>query len=713
MTGLVNADGRVRGVELPSETIDADTVVLAAGSWSPEIAAQVGVSIPLQPAKGYSATIDNYEGAPTLPVLVKERRVIVTPLEKRLRFGGTLELTGYDDSIHRARYDAVVRGGREVLKTPPPMENEEAWSGLRPVTPDGLPIIDRARNVDGLIVATGHAMLGFTQSPITGKLVAELANDEAPSVPLHPFSAGSLLNLPLIVFVLAQSISEVRVEGNVRVSDETIRTHAAVDSRGELPGAFRRLWDTGLFEDVRFELDETALRIIVVEKPLLRSIRFEGDRLPEDDLRENLGLRANQPFGEEERLAATELTQELLGGDVVVRVDAAPHSNGWVDVVVRVETSDAPTIERIRFEGNEAVDARELRREMASKEKSWTTWITGSDELDEAKLNEDVTRIESMYHARGYLDAVATKDVSGTTVTIPIYEGRRYFLESVDVEPGPLLTRDGRREVAAPRRRPLRRECGRCARREIGTHVSERRLPRRQRAPRAHDRGSRPRSAEARRRRRVAPPSGNDHVSWERSASRSRSPAVPRSRRIRTVQPGTRRARGLVVDTARDHRGRASGGRLFDEPRPRRRDLLDPRSGSLRVLGGRRRERTPRRIGQRSIHREEPPRPGRRVEARRRRRKPPAKRGCRIPRPVDPRPASLFRGRFRAHGYHVSRRHEPRHARSRGPRWRPAGPATPVRRRVPLRRLHVGLDARGRRPVPDPVSRATFPDPPV
>jgi D-amino-acid dehydrogenase len=67
------------------------------------------------------------------------------------------------------------------------MQNEEPWCGLRPVTPDGLPIIDRAGKIDGLIVATGHAMLGFTQSPMTGKLVAELANGDEPSLSLEPF----------------------------------------------------------------------------------------------------------------------------------------------------------------------------------------------------------------------------------------------------------------------------------------------------------------------------------------------------------------------------------------------------------------------------------------------------------------------------------------------------------------------------------------------
>ena len=182
-----NATVRGVAVEGPEEELTADKVILAAGSWSGGLAQSIGIDIPMQPAKGYSCTIDTYDGAPALPIINKQRRVIVTPLDSRLRFGGTLELTGFDQTIHGARYDAVVRGGREVLKTPPPMKNEEPWCGLRPVTPDGLPIIDRAGEIDGLIVATGHAMLGFTQSPMTGKLVAELANGDEPSLSLEPF----------------------------------------------------------------------------------------------------------------------------------------------------------------------------------------------------------------------------------------------------------------------------------------------------------------------------------------------------------------------------------------------------------------------------------------------------------------------------------------------------------------------------------------------
>ncbi|HSF17037.1 MAG TPA: FAD-dependent oxidoreductase [Vicinamibacteria bacterium] len=186
---IVVSNRRVQGISLgdPPEEIAADVVVLAAGCWSRSIAQSIGIDIPLQPAKGYSATIDAFEGGPRIPLLVKEHRVIVTPLDGRLRFGGTLELAGYDLGIDQARYRAVVRAGLKVLRDKPPMKNEASWCGLRPVTPDGLPIIDRLREPQGLILATGHAMLGFTQSPMTGKLVAELARGDRPSLSLEPF----------------------------------------------------------------------------------------------------------------------------------------------------------------------------------------------------------------------------------------------------------------------------------------------------------------------------------------------------------------------------------------------------------------------------------------------------------------------------------------------------------------------------------------------
>ncbi len=203
---IVVHGGRARGVLLEppggvphGEEIPADLVVLAAGARTPALAAPLGLRIPLQPAKGYSATVPvvpagppvvqapAHSSAPRVPLIVMERRVVVTPLGDRLRFGGTLEMAGLAPGVNPVRYRAVLRAAQEVLASPPPMHQAEAWYGFRPVAPDGLPVIGAAPGIEGLIVATGHAMLGFTQAPITGKLVAEIADGQPPSVPLEPF----------------------------------------------------------------------------------------------------------------------------------------------------------------------------------------------------------------------------------------------------------------------------------------------------------------------------------------------------------------------------------------------------------------------------------------------------------------------------------------------------------------------------------------------
>lgn len=186
---LLARAGRVEGIVArnPDERIPADLVVLAAGAWTPALLAPLGVRFPLQPAKGYSCTVSGYRRPPSVPLFVEERRVAITPLGDRLRIGGTLELAGYRPGINERRYQAVVRAAQEVLADPPDAGRGEAWMGYRPLMADGLPVIDRVPGIDGLIVAAGHGTLGFTLSPITGRLVADLAEGRPPAVPLAPF----------------------------------------------------------------------------------------------------------------------------------------------------------------------------------------------------------------------------------------------------------------------------------------------------------------------------------------------------------------------------------------------------------------------------------------------------------------------------------------------------------------------------------------------
>jgi len=162
----------------------ADQVVLAAGSWSPGIIRNLGVTLPIQPAKGYSITVKTPEPALSIPLWLTESKVTVTPMGGILRFAGTLELAGLNFSINQRRVDAVRRAVREYLVGVDDYETLEVWRGLRPLTPDGLPIIATSKTWSNLIIATGHGMQGISLGPITGKLVAQLAAKETPSVNL-------------------------------------------------------------------------------------------------------------------------------------------------------------------------------------------------------------------------------------------------------------------------------------------------------------------------------------------------------------------------------------------------------------------------------------------------------------------------------------------------------------------------------------------------
>jgi D-amino-acid dehydrogenase len=114
-----------------------------------------------------------------------EARAAITPMRETLRFGGTLELAGLDFSINERRLNAIVRAARRYLVDMGELETVEIWRGLRPCTPDGLPIIGRPPAFDNLIVAAGHAMLGMSLGPITGKLVAQIVCGEPPALDLR------------------------------------------------------------------------------------------------------------------------------------------------------------------------------------------------------------------------------------------------------------------------------------------------------------------------------------------------------------------------------------------------------------------------------------------------------------------------------------------------------------------------------------------------
>jgi len=177
---------RIRTVRTTRGDFQAREIVLASGSWSPGVVAGLGLKLAIQPAKGYSITFKRPPMAPTLPMSLMEAKVGITPMGEFLRFAGTLELAGMDLSIDEARVGAILNAVPEYLPhlDPARLELVEIWSGLRPATPDGLPFIGRCRDWQNLTIAAGHAMIGLSCSPITGKLVTELVTGAPVSVNL-------------------------------------------------------------------------------------------------------------------------------------------------------------------------------------------------------------------------------------------------------------------------------------------------------------------------------------------------------------------------------------------------------------------------------------------------------------------------------------------------------------------------------------------------
>lgn len=177
---------QISGIQTTRGNFTADQIILCAGAWSPSIVRDLRINLPVQAAKGYSVTLEKSGIAPHYPLMFGEARVVVTPLQDRLRLAGTLELAGMDFSIDPRRVSALQRNAAKYLQGLEQAKALEIWRGLRPCTPDGLPVISRAKSFDNLIVATGHAMLGMSLGPITGVLVSQLAMGETVDVDLQP-----------------------------------------------------------------------------------------------------------------------------------------------------------------------------------------------------------------------------------------------------------------------------------------------------------------------------------------------------------------------------------------------------------------------------------------------------------------------------------------------------------------------------------------------
>lgn len=176
VTGFESAGGKVKVIRTSAGEFEAEQVILAAGALTPSAARGLKLNIPIQPARGYSMTMSANKQMPSHALILGERRIAVSPVDGLLRFTGRLEVGNYSMQPNPVWIQRIENSAREYLRLDEKLDVKETWAGLRPTTPDGVPIVGRSPHHSNVILATGHAMLGLSLGPGTGQVVAELVN---------------------------------------------------------------------------------------------------------------------------------------------------------------------------------------------------------------------------------------------------------------------------------------------------------------------------------------------------------------------------------------------------------------------------------------------------------------------------------------------------------------------------------------------------------
>ncbi|WMT73635.1 D-amino acid dehydrogenase [Bradyrhizobium sp. Ash2021] len=180
----LNADAmRITGVVTSTGVMQADAYVLALGSWSPRLVRPLGISLPVHPVKGYSITvpITDPDGAPVSTVMDESYKVAITRLGDRIRVGGTAEISGYSDKLYAARRATLDHSLTDLFPRGGDLKKATFWCGLRPMTPDGPPVIGATR-YSNLHLNTGHGTLGWTMACGSGRVLADLLSGRKPDI---------------------------------------------------------------------------------------------------------------------------------------------------------------------------------------------------------------------------------------------------------------------------------------------------------------------------------------------------------------------------------------------------------------------------------------------------------------------------------------------------------------------------------------------------
>ena len=180
--------GKIESVVADKQTLYSEEFVMASGSWSADLCKKMGLKLLLQAGKGYSMNTQLSTGI-SIPTILAEAKIAVTPMDGFTRFAGTMEIAGINQTINRKRVEVIAKAATHYYPSVQlsAQEIEAATCGLRPLSPDGLPYLGKPQSCENITIATGHAMLGWTLGPGTGKLVSELSLNKKTSLELSPY----------------------------------------------------------------------------------------------------------------------------------------------------------------------------------------------------------------------------------------------------------------------------------------------------------------------------------------------------------------------------------------------------------------------------------------------------------------------------------------------------------------------------------------------
>jgi D-amino-acid dehydrogenase len=181
---------RIEAIQTTERLIRPEAVVLANGAWAPALGRNVGLSMLVEPGKGFSLTYGAGAEIFARPLRLAEARIMVSSMRDNVRVTSKLDLVGLNTRVLERRVRATAPIAARFVSLPAGIERARSWAGLRPLTPDGLPLIGRSRRVDNLILATGHGHMGISLSAVTGEAVAKIAGGEAPDFDSAPVLPG-------------------------------------------------------------------------------------------------------------------------------------------------------------------------------------------------------------------------------------------------------------------------------------------------------------------------------------------------------------------------------------------------------------------------------------------------------------------------------------------------------------------------------------------